>query len=174
MSMSVNVRKRSSTVMLDTPVVSHLAFDKERFRDGAAIFASGIPSSSLISNVSVTTTSLAPTRAQHTQGTLERVCHLNYATEKKRQKLSTISEVVACDGARDARSAGTTDSSKRIGPTIDTSTIRDKRESKTGEEGLMQEGGAAPWGSGGWLGLSRRVGISESSAGRSREESQGR
>lgn len=174
MSMSVNVRKRGSAFLLEEPAVSRMAFDKERISGGAAaIFASGIPSSSLSNKLA----SLPPTRAQHAQGKpaaeLGR-SHITYATEKKRQKLSTISEVAACDDAGDARSAVATSSSMPIGPTINTGRKQEQRESKASKQVPMNEGGPAPWGSGGWLGLSRRVGSGGSSAGRNSEEAQGR
>lgn len=138
-SMSVNIRKRGSACLLEKPVVSRLAFEKERIAFETECL------------VDADKANLAPTAAAGGIGTQDgSMYHLNCTAENKRQKLSTILEVAACGGVGNQMDSSSQQQTSRQSAT---GTKPQNKVETPGEHGAA----AAPWGTGGWLGPSRQV-----------------
>ena len=145
--MSVNLRKRSSVCLLQKPVVSRLAFEKER-----VVFE-------IERLVDADKVNLAPTATAEEAGGIARLdgsmYHFNCTAENKRQKLSTTAGVAACEGVGNRAESS---SQQQISSQ---SATEDKPQREEDRVEVRSEA-AAPWGTGCWLGPSRHVESAES------------
>lgn len=160
--MSMSCRKRAAAYSLEMPSASCLSFDKEHVAGRSNNPASfhERPARSQRRNVACVASGDGAAWVLASRSESALAC-LNYTPEKKRQKLSTISEVAACDGVEDVRDdlkrGSKANFIPRSGrPTRETGDPTSASPPAFTHGGESQEVAAAPWGSGSWLSLNRR------------------